>query len=556
MSTKPKIQDAGEKLGGARKDLHQPTGTGVAGAGQDNLLATLWPKPAQWTDLIPMVGAPRAALTMVTYENLAKVPHEDRFLGATAAQWEHAYHFALTQIRELLAAPGPLDRDALIAEYDRRMAQYGQEVVGIPSLFKVWSYAIGPAARRSYRHPLSFTPIDDLRWRYLPSWGWGLDERVNNRLAVGALRLTKRATGAHLWVAVKGISGAWENIVQTEFGTEEEALECARTHVEQLLAAKDDAAGTGKRRAPRNWIRPHAPEGLVRTGFATPTSTGRTEKDLMATFGFRGIEFGNWVTQAQRQQFVDAFYDACSDLMQLLGMPPHFASLGGTLGVGYGSRGKGLSRIRAHFEPGILHFTKENGPGSFAHEFAHALDFYVADVLWSDIRAADNRGMDLPPDAANAWAPFFATEQMRWQRLPRAINKSELATALQQWATLTRDKNAAPWRWVRDAQAMDAGRRSYWSQDCEMFARGFEAMVHNLLRQHGARNDMLVYGVGDQDGQELLAQGKDFPYPMGVERAATCLRLAEVVRTFTAEFKTRSAKAKQLRTEQQLEFAL
>lgn len=555
MSTKPKIQDAGEKLGGARKDLAQPTGTGET-ADQDNLLATLWPKPTHWTDLIPLVGAPRAALTMVTYENLAKTPHRQGFLGASADQWDHAYRHALTQVRELLSTPGDLDRDALLQEYDRRMEQYGQDDVGIPSLFKVWKYAIGPAARRSYRHPLSFTPIDDLRWRYLPSWGWGLDERVNNRLAVGALRLIKRATGAPLWVAVKGISGAWQQISETEFATEEEALELARPHVEALLAAKEDAAGTGKRRAPRNWIRPHAPEDMVRSGFVTPTSSGRTENDLLAAFGFRGIEFGNWVTQAQRQQFVDAFYDACSDLMQLLKMPPHFASLGGTLGVGYGSRGKGLSRIRAHFEPGILHFTKENGPGSFAHEFAHALDFYVADVLWSDIRATDNRGMDLPPDAANAWSPFFASEQMRWQRLPRAIQQSKLATALQQWSAPTRDKQVSPWRWVRDSHAMDAGRRSYWCQDSEMFARGFEAMVHNLLRMHGARNDMLVYGVGDQEGQELLDQGKDFPYPMGVERAVTCKRLTAVVGTFTAEFKTRAAQAKQQRTEQQLEFAL
>ncbi len=78
MSTKPKIEDAGEKLGGARKDMATPTGTAGEGVHQEALLELLWPKPERWTDLIPSLGPHRAALVMVTYENLAKKPPPSR----------------------------------------------------------------------------------------------------------------------------------------------------------------------------------------------------------------------------------------------------------------------------------------------------------------------------------------------------------------------------------------------------------------------------------------------------------------------------------------------
>jgi len=47
MSTKPKIEDAGEKLGGARKEMATPTATAGEGVHQQSVLELLWPKPAQ-----------------------------------------------------------------------------------------------------------------------------------------------------------------------------------------------------------------------------------------------------------------------------------------------------------------------------------------------------------------------------------------------------------------------------------------------------------------------------------------------------------------------------
>lgn len=522
MSTKPKIEDAGEKLGGARKDMATPTGTAGEGVHQEAMLELLWPKPAQWTDLIPSLGAHRAALVMVTYENLAKKPHRHGWFGSDGAHWERAYRFGIPILRDVLLQPGKPVLDELRDEFDRRMREFEEFIATPPRFANQWSYAIGSAGTRTNRHPFDFTPIDGLRARYLGEWGWGSDPRVSNFLSMGALLLKNRDTGRKFWKAVKGEAGRWAYLDDGKFDTEEEALDCARVKVMAMLDAPAPERG-GKRKSRDNWIRPQVVGDGIRTGFASPNSQGRTQLDLLQTFGFRGVEFGNWVSQSERQQFVDAAYDAFQDLTQLLGMPPIFASLNGKLGLAYGSRGKGLSKAAAHFEPDlwVLHFTKENGPGSLSHEFGHAIDAWMADRLWGK----------------SSWCPRFASGGVEWGDLPDAISQSDTAKALKRWGELTY-RFGSDLGWVDRSTLMDYSRKTaYWSDPCEMFARAFEVLVLDSLKAKGRHNDMLVHGVSDADGQALEAAGKSFPYPMGPERKTTCEAIAAVVRAYRNEFR-------------------
>lgn len=522
MNAKTKIEDAGEKLWGARKDMAVPTGaTGTDHQGEA-VREVLWPKPGQWTDLIPSFGAHRAALIMVTYENLAKKPHRHGWFGSDGAHWERAYRFGIPLLRDVLLQPGKPVLDDLRDEFNRRMREF-EEFIAVPPRFaNQWSYAIGSAGTRSNRHPFDFTPIDGLRARYLAEWGWGLDPRVSNYLSMGALELKNRETGRRFWKAVKGEAGRWAYLDDAQFDTEQEALECTRQKVIALLDEPKPEHGN-RRKSQNNWIRPHVTGESIRSGFASTNSVGKTQNDLLETFGFRGVEFGNWVSQSERQQFVDAAYDAFQDLTQLLGMPPAFASLSGKLGLAYGSRGKGLSKAAAHFEPDtwVLHFTKESGPGSVSHEFGHAIDAWIADHLWGK----------------SSWCPRFASGEVEWDDLPDAIAQSETAKALKQWAKLTiRYGNTL--RWVRTSVFMDNTRNAaYWSDTCEFFARGFEVLVMDSLKANNRHNDMLVYGISQDDGQALEAAGKDFPYPLGPERARTCEAIAAVVRAYRNEFR-------------------
>lgn len=101
-------------------------------------------------------------------------------------------------------------------------------------------------------------------------------------------------------------------------------------------------------------------------------------QDFMDAFGFRGVEFGNWNNQEERQDLLNDAFDALMDLAEIIGIPSRAIGLNGDLALAFGARGQGLSGARAHYEPdrAVINLTKVNGAGSLAHEWFHALDHY------------------------------------------------------------------------------------------------------------------------------------------------------------------------------------
>lgn len=100
---------------------------------------------------------------------------------------------------------------------------------------------------------------------------------------------------------------------------------------------------------------------------------------LIEVFGFRGINFGNWTKQSERQDFVNLAYDSLYDLAEILNIPPKALSLGGKLGLAFGAQGR--SHAAGHFIPEYneINLTRKSGAGSLAHEWWHALDYYFGD---------------------------------------------------------------------------------------------------------------------------------------------------------------------------------
>lgn len=105
-----------------------------------------------------------------------------------------------------------------------------------------------------------------------------------------------------------------------------------------------------------------------------------TEADLLSRFGFRGVQYGNWVNQKERQFMLNATYDSMADMAQALGVPDRFMGLHGRLGLALGARGQG-GRAAAHYERGlkVLNLTKTMGAGATAHEWVHALDHWLGE---------------------------------------------------------------------------------------------------------------------------------------------------------------------------------
>lgn len=121
------------------------------------------------------------------------------------------------------------------------------------------------------------------------------------------------------------------------------------------------------------------PENKARVGVKRREGDVRGE-DFMREFGFRGVEFGNWNNQDERQQLMNEAYDGLLDLAEVMAVPPRALGLNGDLALAFGARGQGLSGARAHYEPGkaVMNLTKMNGAGALAHEWFHALDHYFA----------------------------------------------------------------------------------------------------------------------------------------------------------------------------------
>lgn len=107
-----------------------------------------------------------------------------------------------------------------------------------------------------------------------------------------------------------------------------------------------------------------------------------SSEKLIETFGFRGVNFGNWMkgkgNEAERQLHLNHAYDSFMDLAEILNVPPKAMSLGGTLGIAVGAQGSG--KALAHFVPGKneINITRTAGAGALAHEWGHALDHSFA----------------------------------------------------------------------------------------------------------------------------------------------------------------------------------
>ena len=89
-----------------------------------------------------------------------------------------------------------------------------------------------------------------------------------------------------------------------------------------------------------------------RTGADHRKGKDATPEMFEKAFGFRGVEFGNWVSQGanakERQGMLNLVYDSLHDLAAILNIPTKAVSLNGTLGLSLGSRGSG--NASAHFE--------------------------------------------------------------------------------------------------------------------------------------------------------------------------------------------------------------
>lgn len=235
----------------------------------------------------------------------------------------------------------------------------------------------------------------------------------------------------------------------------------------------------------------------VRLKYSNETSRERVGKDwrdgknvnsesFAKQFGFRGVEYGNWVNQGERQAFLNNAYDSLMDLAQLLGISPRAISLNGKIAVSFGSRGTG--NAAAHFEPErlLINLTKTQGLGALAHEWFHAVDNYFAGFRIS----AKNMKSAVSGEFAEDTRP----------EIRKAFN--DISEALKG-------------EYQNRSQILDMGKnKNYYSLTHEMAARAFENYILNKTKQSGQVNDFLSNYVSPDDWR---GQTNEYPYPIGEE---------------------------------------
>ena len=174
------------------------------------------------------------------------------------------------------------------------------------------------------------------------------------------------------YVIVKG--GKNGTYASPYFSSYEEAFAFGKATFGTAESTTVDTTGKKKRFIPEQLKDVH------RTGLDYRADKNATGEDFLRDFGIKGGEFGNWLSENDRTTSLNYGYDAFCDLADALNIDLTDISLNGTLSIGFGSRGQGLSGASAHYESErkVINLTKMNGAGSLAHEWWHAVEDYIS----------------------------------------------------------------------------------------------------------------------------------------------------------------------------------
>ena len=301
-----------------------------------------------------------------------------------------------------------------------------------------------------------------------------------------------------------------------------------------------------------------------------------TPEMFMSTFGFRGVEFGNWVKQGkngrERQWMLNNAYDSLMDLSKILGIPPKAVALDGELGLCFGSRGHGSAS--AHYEPAnrLINLTKTKGYSCLAHEWFHALDHYLmrtnyrekldvrmlseqvdSEVIFKLTPKAQERINEGGKKIYSLWMGSASRVEYELKTNPKAAELARRVVAgeldqadinldiadrgreLVYKVTLTKEDLLQTERGAADkirpelhhawAETIDTIRstamhrrmlkkKAYWNSKTEEAARSFEAFVEVRSQELGITNDFLTNGAFVE---KTLDKESYYPYLDGVD---------------------------------------
>ena len=503
-----RIEDFGETLHGARKMLYaEAYADGMAKAKELDTkahpLSKTWPEP-DYQKLLEG-GAPLEAVSLVRAlrEAVPTKPQSSWKLKGWAAQVETLRGFSedvLSGQQEPSAVRIKLNRDGMPRGVADKVALY--EAMGHERSLKGIDVSVGRYSmydRVEYNPPRTIWSVSREAKGAFGNWPRELAKGDTREEAIAAFK--KRAAellaeeraptkGATFEIYGKRAGGAREFFIGKKIGRNVAELKtgfadikAARQYLADNQTELEGLLDKYKAVPPvRN------DQNAPRIGEDYRDGADVTPAQFQEAFGFRGVQFGNYVEGGRRQQDLNRAYDAMMDLAGVLNLPPKALSLGGRLGLAFGARGSGgTDAAAAHYERGnvVINLTKREGAGSLAHEWWHSLDNY-----FSRERGAGDTYMTLDSQSGSG-----VREEMRaaFREVNAAINRTRMQE--------------------RSRKLDDRKTKDYWTTKPEMSARAFESYVIAKLQDQNAGNDYLANVLP----ASAFALEGGYPYPTAGE---------------------------------------
>ncbi len=255
----------------------------------------------------------------------------------------------------------------------------------------------------------------------------------------------------------------------------------------------------------------------TRPGFRVlfPQDYDFLDQDLVIKqFDLKGLEYGNWLTQEDRYNYLMAVQIALFDLSKITGIKK--IGLWKLVGISFGARG--VSNFLAHFEPdsNMINITRfheakketvfgmpvygdkttdmvkaelfetSGGIGSLAHEYGHALDYVFGGYVEAD---PSGNYRSLTNGRSTAIIPTLGrTGTMR--HMANTLIYSLIYAKADQYTVF----------YAKLRKAVNEKKLSeYWVRHNEMFARAFESYIQLKLRKNGITNTFLTKRKYDGD---------------------------------------------------------
>lgn len=484
-----KIEDFGQKIGGARKDYAAQTielAAALSGVTIEQLQQLTLSKVVKFEQVQRLaaagaISAPAACAAWALWRTIKTKPSMSTRVG----RWAKETAAILAEISAVIGGSEITDRVKRLPEYRvLRAANYPSEP------FTFGRYTVTPYDS-AYWHEAwqrnGLAVVAGNRYQFRSTEGDEAAARtaadiIRHGVAADAARRAEGATfvlhfaDGIYYAAPKGK----DEIHVKTWKTRTEASEGMK-NTEELRELWDKIRETPALRRATN--RP-------RVGADYRHGESITPEAFAAAFPFRGVEFGNWLTQADRVIRLNETFDALHDLCRLCGLTADAATLKSWLAMAFGSRG--IPNAAAHYESAyrVINLTKEHGGGSLAHEWFHALDNFTAARF-------------------DGYAGQFAVKD--WGRLPKGELR-EAARAL--YTALVKSPFAC-----RSEDLDYIKGKDYYARTEELAARAFECYVIELAKIQGWTLDFLANVTTREEWMAAVGNIKRYPYPTPEETA-------------------------------------